>query len=191
MSSETGGALRSLGLIASPIVALVVFACAGAPEQVRETVERETQEVAREALVKGPAILCAKFVRFELLEGESVSGFHGGIHAMSWTIESTAGSYVISEGDHLRTPKLGSLVVNSKGMRIYRIRDDRRAYAGTGKTSFSDGKFRALALVRGAALYGNGRDRAILRRLSLSDVEPTDCSMRFDYGWKVILGLPG
>lgn len=117
-------------------------------------------------------------------------GFEGGAEGMAVTVEGRAGAYRIGESEIFATPRLGRLVSDRDGTRVYRLRARAREYAIRGTTRFSDGEDRTVIRLEGAALTGTTRDAQIYRRFTIIDPSALHCPRTFTYSWDAMLGLP-
>lgn len=140
--------------------------------------------------VVGPTQVCFKYSAFSLDDGERIVGFEGGAEGMAVTVEGPAGAYRIGESEIFATPRLGRVVSDRDGTRVYRLRGRAREYAIRGTTSFSDGEDRTVIRLEGEALTGTSRDAQIYRRFTITDPSALHCPRTFTYSWDAMLGLP-
>ena len=61
-------------------------------------------------------------------------------------------------------------------------------YLVYGHNRYSEGKFVPMIWIDGDFLRGNRSDRAIIARLSVGIVPASECAIKYNYGWGVLLG---
>ena len=144
---------------------------------------------AQDRPVAGPGTICLKHSSFNLLPGEAVEGFGGGVESMHLTLRTASGPVEIVESEILARPRpLGVLVTRSGMTSIYRgfLRNS-WSYRFTRPTDFATDGDRPLVLVlRGPGLKGGARDAAIYRRFKVGDPQSLQCHHRFAYGWDLM-----
>ena len=134
--------------------------------------------------VEGPKRLCFKYSTFDLLPGETVVSFTGGMEGMSLSVDSPAGRYEVAESEIFASPKrLRGKVFSQGDTSVFRGAGRTRRYAIYGKTSYSDGKDRLVIWLSGPALTGGAGDAAIYRRFAVQDPRTVSCEMQFTYAW--------
>jgi hypothetical protein len=138
----------------------------------------------------GPMQVCFKYSAFSLDEGERITFFKGGAEGMSVTIEGPAGAYRVGESEIFATPRLGRLVSDHDGTRVYRMRGHAREYLVRGVTDFSNGEDTTVVRLESEALTGTSRDGQIYRRFKVTNPSALRCQRTFTYSWDAILGLP-
>ena len=109
--------------------------------------------------VVGPMLVCFKYSSFSLADGERIIDFEGGAEGMAVRVEGPHGAYWIEESEIFITPRLGRLLSDNGGTRVYRLRGRARQYAIVGATNFSGGEDRAVIRLEGGALTGTARMR--------------------------------
>lgn len=138
--------------------------------------------------VKGPMLLCLKYSTFQLAEHEHVRDFSASPESMSLTIEGPAGEYVVGESEIWAEPKhRGRLVSQRDGTAVYQFEDHPR-YAIYGPTKYSPDRPRLVIWLSGAALRGNGDDKALYERFNVRDPKGASCDHGFTYSWEAFLG---
>lgn len=139
--------------------------------------------------VVGPMQVCFKYSSFSLAGGERITDFDGGGEGMAVRIEGPNGTYRIGESEIFATPRLGRLVANRDGTRVYRLRGRSREYAIVGATTFSDGEDIVVIRLDGEALTGTSRDAQVYERFRVADPASLHCSQIFTYSWDAMFGL--
>ena len=133
--------------------------------------------------VIGPKLICFKYSSFSLAKGERITHFGGGMESMGLHVQSPRGSYNIGESEIFATPRLGRLMSDRDGTRVYRLKTNSREYAVAGATDFSDDRDNVIVRLDGDAFTGGQRDERIYRRFKIGDPVRLDCVQTFTYGW--------
>ncbi len=141
---------------------------------------------AAPSAVEGPATVCLKYSRFNLLPGERVSDFDAGVESMSIMLSRPAGDIAIAESEIWVTPqRLGKLVAQAGETRVYRARRrESFLYLVTGPTDFQPDARKLTLILSGPGFTGRSRDAAIYSRFRVGDVRNVQCDRRYLYGWE-------
>jgi hypothetical protein len=137
--------------------------------------------------VQGPKRICFNYVAFDLMEGEQVVAFGGGVETAYLDVESAGSSFHVGESEIYQQPRhRGRLVREGDGVQIYRVRDGEVRYLIYGHADFLGEGDRYIANISGPALTGTRTDAEIYRRFGIVDDKRSGCEQSFVYGWDVL-----
>ena len=135
-------------------------------------------------------MICFRYSRFALNEGERIVDYQIGIHGVTIHVDGPAGPYRVAENEIYRTPaRPGMRVHQENGASVFRSRGRPVSYVFLARTPFSPNRDRMIAVISGDALSGGIGDGSIYRRLAIGDSSSVRCDESYLYGFDAMLGM--
>jgi hypothetical protein len=142
---------------------------------------------AQDEPIGGPMKICLRYSSFDLLEGERLKSFRGGVESMRIWLDHPGGGVEIGESQIFASREsLGKPVAQFGETRVYRAPKDRFGYRYliTGPTDFDPSGNRLVVVLSGSGFDGSKRDATVYGRFRVADPSALKCGRRFLYGWE-------
>lgn len=134
-------------------------------------------------------MICFRYSRFALNEGERIVDYQIRIHGVTIHVDGPAGPYRVAENEIFRTPARPGLRVHQEnGASVFRSRGRPTSYVFLARTPFSPNRDRMIAVISGDALSGGIGDGSVYRRLAIGDSSSVHCDQSYLYGLEALLG---
>jgi hypothetical protein len=159
---------------ASLASAALLIATAGRAEPLKEPVD-------------GPQLICFKYSTFQLLKGERIVDFSGGMESMSVRVLTPHGQLTIAESEIFAVPtRARQKIAEWNGTKVYRYGSESGRYGLFGKTAYSADEDRLVIWLSIMTLMGTSDDAAVYRRFDVRDPAGSGCKRGFTYGWEFL-----
>jgi hypothetical protein len=137
--------------------------------------------------VDGPQLICFKYSTFQLLNGERIVDFSGGMESLSVRVLTPQGQLTIGESEIFAVPeKPRTQIAAWNHTKVYRYSGGADRYAIFGPTSYSEGKERLVIWLSIMTLIGKPNDAAVYRRFEVRDPSGSGCKRGFTYSWEFL-----